>query len=45
MVGATHVSSPHDYLIPLSGSFEQIETEIARQPVTYRRGGESSGGY
>ena len=45
MVGATHVSTPHDYLIPLSGSFEQIETEIARQPITYRRGGGSSGGY
>ena len=45
MVGATHVSSPHDFLIPLSGSFEQIETEIAQQPRIVRRGGGSSGGY
>ena len=45
MVGATHVSSPHDFLIPLSGSFEQIETEIAQQPRIIRRSGGSSGGY
>ena len=45
MVGATHVSSPHDFLIPLSGSYEQIETEIAQQPRIVRTSGGSSGGY
>tara|TARA_Y100001954_G_C15662992_1_gene528722 strand:+ start:88 stop:924 length:837 start_codon:yes stop_codon:yes gene_type:complete len=45
MVGATHVSSPHDFLIPISGSFEQIETEVAQQPIVRRTSGGSGGGY
>ena len=46
MVGAQHVETKHDYLIPISGSNTQYRiNEMETQMSTQTRSGGSSGGY
>ena len=46
MVGAQHVKTPHDYLIPISGSNTDYKiNKIETQTNTPTRSIRSSGGY
>ena len=45
MVGAKHVLTPHDLLVPISGSMERINQVVKENTNPTTTSGGSSGGY